>query len=89
MGRWGSTRSCSVGSWEGRSDASIRFDALRSLLLHLGFEERTKGSHHIFRRVDVEQRINLQRDGSRAKPYQVRQVRSILLRYRLGELPDA
>jgi predicted RNA binding protein YcfA (HicA-like mRNA interferase family) len=49
---------------EGRSDANIAFDDLRALLLRLGFEERTRGSHHIFRRSNVEERINLQREGS-------------------------
>ncbi len=73
---------------EGRSDANVDFSDLRALLLHLGFEERTKGSHHIFRRADVEERINLQRQGNKAKPYQVRQVRTVILRYRLGEVTD-
>lgn len=73
---------------EGRSDANIDFADLRALLLHLGFEERTRGSHHIFRRADVEERINLQRQGNKAKPYQVRQVRAVILRYRLGEVID-
>jgi len=73
----------------GHSDANVRFDELRRLLLDLGFVERVRGSHHIFSRPDVEELINLQRDGSLAKPYQVRQVRSILLRYKLVELPDA
>jgi predicted RNA binding protein YcfA (HicA-like mRNA interferase family) len=72
----------------GQSDANISFSELRGLLLYLGFEERTRGSHHIFRRVDIEERINLQRQGSEAKPYQVGQVRKILLRYRLGEMFD-
>ena len=67
----------------GRSDANIRFSDLRQFLLHLGFDERVRGSHHIFRREDVRELINLQRDGSHAKPYQVRQVRRIVLRYRL------
>ncbi len=67
----------------GRSDANIEFDELRSLLLHLGFVERQRGSHHVFRRSGVEERINLQRDGSKAKAYQVRQVRAALLRYEL------
>lgn len=67
----------------GRSDANIRFGDLRQLLLHLGFDERIRGSHHIFRRKGVRELINLQRDGSHAKPYQVRQVRRIVLRYRL------
>jgi predicted RNA binding protein YcfA (HicA-like mRNA interferase family) len=73
---------------EGRADADIGFSDLRALLLHLGFEERTRGSHHIFRRADVEERINLQRQGNKAKPYQVRQVRAVVLRYRLEEVSD-
>lgn len=74
---------------EGRSDASVSFAELRNLLLALGFEERTRGSHHVFRREGVEERINIQPEGRHAKPYQVRQVRAVLLKYRLGELPDA
>jgi len=73
----------------GRSDANVRFDDLCSLLTHLGFELRTKSSHHIFRRADVAERINLQRSGSKAKPYQVKQVRAVILRYRLGDFDDA
>ena len=68
----------------GQSDANIRFDDLRKLLIDLGFEERLRGSHHVFVRPGVEQLVNLQRDGSKAKPYQVRQVRSVILRHRLG-----
>ena len=69
---------------QGRSDANISFSGLVALLKSLGFEERTAGSHHIFRHSGVEERINLQRDGSEAKPYQVKQVRAVILRYRLG-----
>jgi predicted RNA binding protein YcfA (HicA-like mRNA interferase family) len=69
---------------QGRSDANVSFDDLRRLLLHLGFEERIRGSHHMFRKSDIEEKINLQREGSKAKVYQVRQVRSILLKYKLG-----
>jgi hypothetical protein len=32
----------------GASDANIAFSDLRTLLTGLGFEERVKGSHHIF-----------------------------------------
>lgn len=67
----------------GNSDANIDFDELCQLLIRLGFETRTRGSHHIFRKQGVEERINLQRDGSKAKAYQVRQVRAVILRYRL------
>lgn len=68
----------------GASDANIWFDDLCHLLLWLGFEERISGSHHIFRKAGVEERINLQRDNSKAKVYQVRQVRAIVLKYNLG-----
>ena len=54
----------------GRSDANIRVEELRSYLLGLGFAERVRGSHHLFRRESVRELINLQRDGSQAKPYQ-------------------
>lgn len=74
---------------EGRSDANIAFSDLMGLLLHLGFEERTRGSHHVFRRAGVDEKLNLQRDDGKAKPYQVRQVREVILKYRLGELDDA
>jgi predicted RNA binding protein YcfA (HicA-like mRNA interferase family) len=70
---------------DGRSDANVRFEDLRTLLLALGFVERTRGSHHMFGRAGIEQQINLQRDGAKAKPYQVKQVREILLRYNLQE----
>ena len=73
---------------EARSDNNIAFDELRQLLVSFGFEERTRGSHHIFRRRDVEERINLQQDGALAKAYQVRQVRGVILRYRLGRISD-
>ena len=68
----------------GRADANIRFIDLRGLLLHLGFAERTRGSHHVFRRSGVEEKINIQSDGGKAKPYQVRQVRTVIVKYQLG-----
>ena len=72
---------------EGRSDANIRFAELLTLLRNLGFTERTRGSHHIFRREGVAERISLQRDNGMAKPYQVRQVRQLLLKYDLESRP--
>jgi hypothetical protein len=50
----------------GTSDANIAFDDLCWLLRHLGFQERIRGSHHIFGRAGVEEKINLQRDNHRA-----------------------
>jgi hypothetical protein len=69
----------------GSGDASLRFEELRGLLVRLGFVERIRGSHFIFTRVGVEERINLQREGSKAKPYQVKQVRTVILKYHLEE----
>ena len=71
-----------------RADANVGFDALRALLHRLGFEERVRSSHHLFHRAGVEELINLQRDGDKAKVYQVRQVRAVLARYGLTSLDD-
>lgn len=68
----------------GRSDANIRFDDLCQLLRQLGFDERIRGSYHIFRKQGMEEKINLQRDDDKAKVYQVRQVRRVILKYQLG-----
>jgi len=73
---------------KGTSDANIGFTDLRNLLAFLGFEERIKGSHHIYRKSGVEEKMNIQKDGNKAKPYQVRQVRNVILKYKLGEKLD-
>ena len=72
----------------GTADASIRFDELRGLLLHLGFDERVRGDHHIFTRDDIDDILNLQPRGSQAKPYQVKQVSRIMFRYKRGGSHD-
>jgi len=66
------------------ADAAVRFDDLCRLLESLGFEKRVRGSHHLFRKSGVEEKINLQRAGANAKPYQVKQVRAAILKARLG-----
>lgn len=68
----------------GTSDANISFDGLCGLLKYLGFEVRIRGSHHIFRKEGVVEKINLQRAGNKAKPYQVKQVRNVIVKYKLG-----
>lgn len=68
----------------GASDSNIAFDELRHLLLRFGFEERQRGSHHVFRKEGIEEKINLQRDDGKAKAYQVRQVRAVIVKYKLG-----
>ena len=81
-----------MGKWDklleqilrGTSDANISFDDLCHLLTRLGFETPSRGSHHIFRKEGIPEMPNLQRAGNQAKPYQVRQVRAIILKYKLG-----
>jgi hypothetical protein len=68
----------------GRSDANVRFNDLLGLLGGLNFEERIRGSHHIFTREGIEEILNLQPRGAKAKAYQVKQVRRVVLKYRLG-----
>jgi hypothetical protein len=68
----------------GTADANVRFDDLRGLLSSLGFiEKRVSGSHHIFTLEGVEEILNIQPRGSMAKPYQVKQVRKVIVRYKL------
>jgi hypothetical protein len=68
----------------GTSDANIPFAGLCQLLRRLGFDERIRGSHHVFTKAGVEEILNLQPRSGKAKPYQVRQVRNMILRYKLG-----
>jgi hypothetical protein len=72
----------------GRADADIPFDGLCRLLERLGFTMRVRGSHHIFGRRAFHGALNLQPVGTRAKAYQVRQVRQCLLDLGLDALPS-
>lgn len=69
----------------GESDANILFSEFCSILNHFGFEERINGDHHIFTRNDVEEILNLQPKNGKAKIYQVKQVRNIFLKYKIGD----
>jgi HicA toxin of bacterial toxin-antitoxin, len=69
----------------GTADANIPFARLCHLLQRLGFQVRVRGSHHIFFRTGVEEILNLQPKGSGAKPYQVKQVRNVILKYKMAE----
>ena len=68
----------------GTSDANIAFTDLCSMLASLSFEERIRGDHHIFAKDGVVEILNIQPKGSQAKPYQVKQVRSVILKYKLA-----
>lgn len=68
----------------GLSDSNIGFSELRKLILDFGFNGRIKGDHHIFTKEGITEIINLQplKDG-KAKAYQVKQVRNLILKYKL------
>lgn len=69
----------------GTNDQNISFSDLQKLLNRLGFQCRIKGDHFIYTKTGVDEIINIQpRHGGRAKPYQVKQVREIILKYGLG-----
>ena len=72
----------------GTSDANISFAGMCQLLRELGFEERIRGSHHIFTKDDVEEILNVQAKQAKVKPYQVKQVRGVILKYKLGGEED-
>jgi len=69
----------------GTSDANIEFSDLCKLLFSLGFQERIRGSHHIYFKSGIEEIVNIQPAGAKAKPYQVKQVRNIILKYKLED----
>ncbi|MHC5939068.1 type II toxin-antitoxin system HicA family toxin [Nostoc sp.] len=68
----------------GISDTDIPFAQLWQLLYRLGFDERIRGDHRIFIKADVEEILNLQHKKGKAKSYQIKQVRAVILKYKLG-----
>ncbi|MEH2358285.1 type II toxin-antitoxin system HicA family toxin [Nostoc sp.] len=68
----------------GTSDTDIPFAQLWQLLYRLGFDERIRGDHRIFIKADVEEILNLQHKKGKAKSYQIKQVRAVILKYKLG-----
>ena len=73
----------------GVSDNNIRFTELCNLLEELGFTQRIKGDHFIYYMEGIEEIINIQPIGNKAKGYQVKQVRNLILKYKLGGNFDA
>ncbi len=67
----------------GTQDRNIKFADLQKILDVLGFQYRVKGDHFIYWKVGVEEIINIQPNGNKAKPYQVKQVRNLILKYQM------
>ena len=68
----------------GTRDKNLLFSDLRLVLERLDFQCRIKGDHFIYTKDGIEEIINIQPAGNRAKPYQVKQVRGMILKYQLG-----
>jgi len=64
------------------SPTNVRFDDLVNLCCQYFGEPRIRGSHHIFKTPwQGYPRLNLQKDGPKAKPYQVKQVQKAIERW--------
>jgi hypothetical protein len=72
----------------GNARKNVRFaNLVRVCQEHFGCE-RVRGSHHIFKTPWAgDPRINLQKDGTKAKPYQVDQVVAALERLKAKRQP--
>ena len=66
-----------------RSDSNVPFADLCVLLTRLGFAQRVRGGHHIFTMEGVEEIVNIQPQKGMGKTYQVKQIRDLLLKYKL------
>ncbi len=69
----------------GKSDNNFRFNDIVQLLESLGFNKRIKGDHYIFYAEYVNEILNIQPNGSKAKAYQVKQIRNVIIKYKLNE----
>ena len=72
----------------GSADRNIDFKDLCNLLETLGFDNRIKGSHHIYFKEGITEIINLQTLNNKSKAYQVKQVRELLIKYKLISTKD-
>ena len=67
----------------GQGYKNFRFSDLQTLLSALGFKMRIRGDHYIFSREDIPEILNLQPKDGMGKPYQIRQLREIVVKYGL------
>lgn len=68
----------------GNQDNNISFSELQKILDVLGFQCRIKGDHFIYTKNDIPEILNIQPKGNKAKAYQVKQIRNIIIKYKLG-----
>lgn len=68
-----------------KSDKNIKFKDLLKICEYFFEGPRISGSHHIFKMPWAgHPRVNIQKDGAKAKSYQVKQVREALEKLKEG-----
>jgi len=67
----------------GTQDRNIKFIDLQRILYALGFECRIRGDHFIYWKDGIQEIINIQPDRNKAKAYQVKQIRNIIVKYQM------
>ena len=68
----------------GKSDNNIKYTDFQNIIIDLGFKfRRYNGSHEIYYHFGIKERMNIQKDGNKAKEYQVKQLRNIILKHKL------
>jgi len=68
----------------GKSDNNFAFNDLCHILERAGFQSRSgKGSHRIYYKEGVVEIVNVQPRNGKAKPYEVKQVRELVLKYKI------
>ena len=68
----------------GKSDNNIGYADFQNLAVALGFvKRRQRGSHTMYYHKRVGAYLNIQKDGSKAKSYQVEQLREIIIAHDL------
>lgn len=72
----------------GNADGNFSIEDLKAILFYVGFTERKgAGSHIIYKKEGLDTLINIQKvKGGQAKPYQVKQIRNIILKFKLSDL---
>lgn len=70
----------------GKSDACVSKDEIELFLTMIGAKhKRTKESHYQYGIEGITEQLNLQFPCGKAKPYQVKQIRNIVNKYKLGK----
>ena len=81
---WGNTKKCLVDFFPVKVMRTSNFQICVSCSHVWGLKSTSAAAITSLEKRGIEEKINLQSEGDKAKPYQVRQVRNIVLKYKLG-----